>query len=256
MTARQRMVLVAALGAAALGGLALVRHRPQGAASSPPAVATVDPAQRLESVERAVADRNKDEGRERRHFEAEGWTIVSAPPPDPRVTGFDPALLAEGREDELRVQLGSTSPNKSNAHRIAQILLLAQDEATREHAALALGRIKSIEGQDEIMRILVGGKLDPDDLGRRQLAALLRPRDLDDDVAARMAELLDSKALTPAEKDQVAFTLALVGLRDGMELPEPVLATISPEARARIEHGKELGQRSFVASGHVHSHGR
>jgi hypothetical protein len=68
--------------------------------------------------------------------------------------------------------------------------------------------------------------------------ALLRPKALDDPLAARMAALLDSSALSGGEKQQVAFTLAMVGLRDGMELPESV--ELSPEAKQLLASMRAL----------------
>ncbi len=251
MSTRNKMLGLAALVAAALA-LVMARRDPATPAAAPTLEAAVSPAARLEEVERVVAERNKNVGKEERVFEADGWEMVSAPPPDPRVTSLDPSLIAEGREDELRVQVASVSPNSNHARRLGQILLMAREPATREHASLALGRIRTAEAQDEIVRVLTSGKLDPEDYGRRQLAALLRPTDLDDEIAARMANLLDSEALTSVEKEQVAFTLALVGLRDGMQLPENVLATVSPTARGLIEHMTEMGQRNFLVRGHDH----
>lgn len=256
MLSRRSLVVLGLIAAAVIALLAIRSRRGASQPAAGKAAATdAAAAERLARVERVVAERNKHNGEEERRFEQAGWKMVSAPPPDERVTSLDPSLIAEGREDELRVQAASTTPSDSAAHHLAQIVLMAQQPATREHAALALGRIHSAEAQEEIMNLLTGGKLAVDDIGRSQLAALLRPTDLDDEVAAKMADLLDHKALTPVEKDQVAFTLALVGLRDGMALPASVLATMSPEARARVAHMTEVGSRSFLARGHEHGHG-
>jgi hypothetical protein len=258
-----RRSLIAALLAAAAAAFLATSRGDEATVAAPAAEQDLadDVAERLAAVERVVAERNRSAAQEQRVFEADGWEIVSAPPPDPRVTDLDPSLLAEGREHDLRHQIGSTTPQNGQARRIAQILVLAKDEATRESAALALGRIRTAQAQEEILNVLSSGKLKPDDLGRSQLAALLRPVDLDDEIAARMADLLDSQAITGAEKEQVAFSLGLVGLRDGMELPDAVLATMSPEARALLVKMKELGAKSFLAHGspgrdvhHHHSH--
>jgi len=68
---------------------------------------------------------------------------------------------------------------------------------------------------------------------------LLRPNGLDDELAARLAAQLDGATLTPIEKKQLAFTLALVGLRDGMKLPD---GAVSPAARQLIDQMTALAQ--------------
>ena len=181
---------------------------------------------------------------------AAGWKMVSSPPPDLRLVDLDPSLIAAGREKELRTQLASTVPAPQHARRVAEIALAAHDPVTRESAVDALSRIRTPEAKDELIGLLTSGKLDPEDLGRRQLAALIQPADLDDEVAAKMAGLLDNDALTPREKKQVAFTLALVGLRDGMTLPDRVAETMSPQALALVGEMTALGRRSFIAHAH------
>jgi hypothetical protein len=209
-------------------------------------------ADQVAAVERQVEVLNRHVGEETRKFEAAGWTMVSAPPPDDRLINFDPGLLSQGREPELRVQLASTVAAPRHARQIAQIVVSASDPATREAAADALGRIASDNAREEIMNILTEGKLGPDDLGRRQLASYLRPSDLDDPQAAKIAGLIDHPALDTAERQQIAFNLALIGIRDGMTLPEPVLASLSPAARNLIAHMTELGSKSFLAHSHKH----
>jgi hypothetical protein len=220
------------------------------AATSPPRVVTAD--ERLAAVERVVNARNQGVGDEVRKFEADGWVMVSESPPDESLTEFDPGLLGKGQEEELRVQMASTVPAPRHARRIAQIAVTAREPATREAAADALGRINTEEAREAIIDILTGGKLDPDDLGRRQLTAYLRPADLDDPQAAKIAGLLDSEKLTGAEHQQIAFNLALIGIRDGMTLTDTVLETLSPEARALISQMTELGSKSFLAHSHAH----
>jgi hypothetical protein len=68
----------------------------------------------------------------------------------------------------------------------------------------------------------------------------LRPRALDDELAVRLAAQLDGATLTPVEKQQLAFTLALVGLRDGMRLPD---GAVSPAAKQLIDRMAALAQR-------------
>lgn len=250
---RSRRFFALVLAAAALAGLLAWRGTAHETSRTSTTAAATGPAAQLAAVERVVAERNQKVGQEEKVFEADGWKMVDAPAPDPRVVALDPSLIAEGREAELNIQVGSVSPSKNKAHKLAQIILLAKEPATREHAADALGRIRTPEAAGEIVDLLTSGKIDPEDLGRRQLAALLKPVDLDDGTAARMAGLLDSDKITPVEKDQIAFTLALVGLRDGMQLPDDVLATLSPEARAKLVHMTDVAQRPYLAGGHVHS---
>jgi hypothetical protein len=256
---RTRRTAAAALCLAALAVIGVLALRSDDPATSPhTVVAAASPegvnAEQLEKVQRVIDERNAQAGEERRVFERDGWEIVSAPAPDPRVTDIDPALLTEGREPELRLQLASTTPAVATAHNVAQVVLMAKEEATREAAALALGRMRSPRAQQEILDLLTRGGLEPGDLARDHLVSLLRPVDLDDEIAARMADLLGSDAMTAAEKKQIAFSLALIGLRDGMELPEPVLATMSPESLALLAQMKDLGARSFLALGHKHAH--
>jgi hypothetical protein len=250
-----RTAAVVAVAALALLAVGFVRIGARSERRASDRAGVGDPGDRsrpLDEVERIVAERNQKEKRSEQDFRAAGWTLVDADPPDPRVTGFDPTLLAAGREPELRVQLASTSASPKDAHRIAQILVQAREPATREAAALALGRIRTPEGRAELIEVLTSGKLDPEDLGRRQLAALIRPVDLDDEIAARMAGLLDSDKITRIEKKQIAFTLALTGLRDGMSLPPAVLDSMSADARALVTQASELGQRQFAIRGDVH----
>ena len=204
-------------------------------------------AKRLAAVERVVEEKNRNRRADENAFIAAGWTMTNSPPPDMQLVSYDPSLIAAGREKELRTQLASTVPPRRYAHRVAQIALLAHEPVTRESAVDALSRIHSSEAQDELIDLLTSRKLEPDDLGRRQLAALIQPPDLDDEIAAKMATLLDSDALTAVEKKQVAFTLAVVGLRDGMSLPDRVTQTMSPKALALLDDMTKLGQRNLIA---------
>src|SRR5437762_1100876 len=82
-------------------------------------------------------------------------------------------------------------------------------------AVEALGRIGTREAQSELLALLAG--LPEEDEARRVIVPLLRPSGLDDEFAARLAAHLDGPVLTATEKKQLAFTLALIGLRDGMK---------------------------------------
>ena len=225
----------------------------EGTDSGPgaPAATDVSGAMQRQAVEATVAARNRDNGREADAFARAGWKMVAEPPPDPRLTALDPSLV-DGRERELRVQIASTTAAARNARNLGRILLTAELPETREAATDALGRIKGDAGKIELIDVLTSGKLAPTDLGRRQIAAYLRPSDLDAELAPRIANLLDSPVVTAAEKEQIAYNLALVGLRDGMTLSDDVLATLSPEARALIDRMKGIGETAFLAHTDTH----
>jgi hypothetical protein len=256
---RRRSIVIGSLLSAALvglGGLWLSRARhaahPDVAvpAGKAPAGAVVDsgksPADRLADVDRVVAERNRAAKKDEDAFKADGWTMVKADSPDARLTSFDPSLLAEGREVELRRQLTSTVGSAGDAGRIATIALEAKDQQTRFAAVDALGHIYGDEAQHALLGLLTGGKLDPDDFVRRQIAPLLRPHDLDDGIALEMAALLDDPRLTTTERHQIAVTLAMVSIRDGMALPDNTLASLSADARASLDQARELVTRRFA----------
>jgi hypothetical protein len=188
-------------------------------------------------VEATVAQRNRDGRRDTEAFTRAGWTMVAEPPPDPRLTALDPALL-HGRERELRVQMASTVAAPELAPRLAAIARAAEEPATRVAAVEALGRIGTPEAQAQLLALLPS--LPAEDEARRQLVALLRPATLDDAFATRLAAQLDGETLTAGEKQQLAFTLALVGLRDGMRLPD---GAVSPAAKQLIDRMTALAQR-------------
>jgi hypothetical protein len=237
---------------AAAGVLGVLATRGATPSTTAAAASHPTPAELLARVEAVVAERNRHVGDEAQRFIADGWQMVDAEPPEARLVDLDPALLRDGREAELRVQLASTVAAPRHARNLGRIARLAPSAATREAAVLALGRIDADLAREELIALLTEDVLAPDDVARRQVAALLRPRDLDDGAAARFAGLLDHPKLTVAEKQQLAFNLALVGLRDGMTLAEPVLASLSPAARRLLDDMTALGSRSFLAHRHHH----
>jgi hypothetical protein len=202
-----------------------------------PAAADSNAAGQRRAVEATVAARNRATARETDAFTRAGWKMVAAPPPDPRLLALDPALV-DGRERELRVQIASTVAAPELAPRLSRIARAAHEPATRVAAVEALGRIGTHEAQAELLALLPD--LPVDDEARRQLVPLLRPNGLDDALATRLAAQLDGPTLTAGEKKQLAFTLALVGLRDGMKLPD---GAVSPSAKQLIEQMTALAQR-------------
>ena len=142
------------------------------------------------------------------------------------------------------MQLLSTVPSPAEAQRVAEIARLAKESATRYAAVEALGHLNAPESTAALYDLLVNGQLDPADDARGQIPGLLRPSALDDPMAAKIALLLDSPSLTMVEKQQIAFTLALLGLRDGMSLDSQL--PLSADARAMIAQATALAQSRFV----------
>jgi hypothetical protein len=266
-------VLLGVVGGAAIfaGAVWLVTHRDQtpsengvGGGRAPAAgrsglgtpsagAGAVDPAA-LEAVRAIVKAKNALEPREADTFRARGWTMVSVPPPDQRLLALDPALLAT-REPELRVQIASNTASPAEVPNLAAIARQAHDPHTRFVAVEALGRVSGPEAQRALRSLLLdknfaGG--DADDPARRQVPALLRPSALDDPWAAELAALLDAPGLDPAARKQIAFTLALVGLRDGMTLAPEVLARLSPAARALVDQMTQLAVAGGLPGGSSH----
>jgi hypothetical protein len=223
-------------------GDAAARGSAEGTDSKPGAPATTDSdvADKQRGVEATVAARNRETARESDAFTRAGWTMVAAPAPDARLLALDPALIDQGggRERELRVQIASTVAAPELAPRLGRIARAAHEPATRVAAVEALGRIGTHEAQTELLALLPD--LPVDDDARRQLVPLLRPNGLDDELATRLAAQLDGGTLTATEKKQLAFTLALVGLRDGMKLPD---GAMSPAAKQLIDQMTALAQR-------------
>jgi hypothetical protein len=189
-------------------------------------------------VEKFVAQKN-GESNEREHFTQQGWTLTKTDPPDAKLVSFDPSLL-QGREDELRQQIASTTANGADAKNLGRIAREARDEHTRVVAVEALGRIRSDEAQEELTGLLKA--LPEGSPARREVAPLLHPADLSSPRAAALAQLLDASDVNPLERKQIAFTLSLVGLRDRSSLPAAVLEKLSPDARALLDSTTSLAQ--------------
>ncbi len=201
----------------------LVRPPAQGAAGR------VDPTL-IAQVRRAVDDNNRAASADRRAAEQDGWKMVEVPPPDERLTKLDPSLLPS-REAELRTQLASTTASPAEVDNLAEIVRRASEEQTRVLAVEALGRAGA-EGQDQLLALL--DQLPQDDRARREVVPLLRPASIDSPLAAALAVRLDSGRLSDVERQQAAFTLAVLSLRDGRPLPAAVQDTLSRGARDLI----------------------
>jgi hypothetical protein len=205
------------------------------------AVQKVD-ANKLREVRAIVAQKNREASADREAFVKDGWEMVSVAPPDHRVVGYDPKLIDAGREHDLQMQLLSTVPSPDQARSVAEIARRAKEEKTRASAVDALGHLNAPEATQALFDLLP--QMDANDPARSQIAALLHPTALDDPMAIKVAMLLDSSSITDLEKQQIAFTLALIGLRDGMTLDAQ--APISANARALIAQMEALAKARFV----------
>jgi hypothetical protein len=205
-----------------------------GPAVQPPSAARPDS---LAAVQKFVAQKNS-EGEAQKFLKA-GWHLDNAPPPDPKLLALDPSLL-ENREPELRQQIATTTASGDQAKNLAAIARDAREEATRVAAVEALGRIRSDDAQEQLTGLL--HTLPDGTLARREVAPLLKPHDLSDARAAKMALLLDDSALDAVERKQIAFTLSLVGLRDQSQLPSAVLEQLSPASRALLTQTTSLAR--------------
>lgn len=180
------------------------------------------------SVARLVAEQNVQSKKEAERFVAAGWTMVEVAPPDAQLVQLDPALL-NGREPELRAQMTSTAASSADAPRLAEIARRASSAETQVAAVEALGRAGGESAQHELQGLLT--TLPQGSAARREVAPLLRPSSLSDPRALELARLLDSPSLDPAERQQLAFTLALVGLRDQSALPAAALAGLPADSQ-------------------------
>jgi hypothetical protein len=189
---------------------------------------------RAAAVAKFVARKN-GESHDQESFTRAGWQMVDVPPPDAKLVSLDPSLLGS-RETELRQQIATNTPSADQAANLARIVREAQEEQTQAAAIEALGRIRSDESQDQLLDLLQ--TLPEESRPRREIAPLLRPRDLSDPRAGTLAQLLDSPRLNRVERKQIAFTLALIGLRDRTALPDGV--QLSTSSRALLDEMTSL----------------
>lgn len=194
---------------------------------------------RLSAVQKLIAQKNSDSGRQQQQFVRAGWQMIDVPPPDAKLLALDPALLGS-RESELRQQVATTVASPDRAANLARIAREGHQESTQVAAVEALGRIAGDAAQDQLLDLL--HTLPDGTLARREVAPLLHPRDLADPRAAQLAQLLDSTDLNAVEKKQVAFTLSLVALRDRSSLPQGALDALSQDARALLASTTSLAQ--------------
>jgi hypothetical protein len=188
-----------------------------------------------------VAERNAEASREAQAFVGDGWTLVEAPEPDPLLVSSSPVLLPQ-RESELLAQLASAPPGPEYLENVVEVAVRAKELHTRVAAVEAIALMGDGRPQRELLGLM--SRLPPEDEARRIVVSRLRPLVSEDSTALAMAALLDSAQVTPEEKEQVAWTLALVNLGDRAPWPPALNSAVSPHARALLERANELAQRS------------
>jgi len=192
-------------------------------------------------VDAIVAERNGEASREAQAFVSEGWTFVEAPEPDPLLVSSSPALLPQ-REAELSVQLASAPPGPEYLENVVQVAAGGRELRTRIAAVEAIARMGDGRPQRALLELL--NRMPPDDDARRVVVSRLRPSGSEGPTALAMAALLDSPYVSRAEKEQLAWTLALVSLGEGASLPPTWYFAASPRARALVERAYVLARRS------------
>ncbi len=204
---------------------------------------------RLRLVQDEVARLNKQSHADVESFTKAGWKMVGdVPPPDHKLVAYDPSLLKQGREAELRAQLASTIPTSATAHNVGDIARDAVDPQTRYRAVEALGRSSAPSSLQELYDLMASHTLAVGDPARGDLASLLQPSSLSDPLAPQIAKLLDDPQVTAIEKQQIAFTFALIGGRDGTSLDAETLASLSPDARALLVQMKTQAEQGFLTA--------
>src|SRR5438128_2111717 len=100
---------------------------PTSTPAAPAVTAAPDPADRrvdavkLREVQAVVAEKNREASKDREAFLKDGWTMVAVPPPDHALVNYDPRLISEGRERDLKQQLLSTVPSVESVRRVGEI---------------------------------------------------------------------------------------------------------------------------------------
>jgi len=234
--------VVVAVGVVAAVVAALLWWHGESATSNhaSPAEPPTEAARPRDLVGLVVVERNREEHGQRRAFEDDGWTFVNVAEPDHALLAVSPALLP-AREAELRAQLASAPPGVEHLANVVVVATSARDAATRIAAVEAISRMRVDAAQRALVELLP--KLAANDPARRVLVPLLRPASASDESIAELIALLDSPAIASDEKEQIAMTLAMLSLRDGVPLNQPM----STAARALIERMTSLATRAHTA---------
>jgi len=197
--------------------------------------ASADP-KLVADVARDVAAKNASEPKAFDALAADGWSLVeNVPAPEPGELAYSPDLLISNA-DVLRVQLASTTP-PSEAVASVETIALQSSGDMRLTAIGALGRVHSSDAIASLTRLIA--RFTDDEEARRTAAPLLIPSSLQDASVSAIAALLESNVLGEVEKNQIAFNLAAVGLRDNSTLSLP----LSSSAAERIAKMRALIQQ-------------
>ena len=221
----------------AKNGKAQAPPTPPTQAAAPPAS---DPTQaqreqEAREVQAEVDANNALEDADKKAFVGAGWTLVNgiAPADDALVT-YAPALLSE-REAELRAQLASTTPKVGDIANLLAIIHQTHSDDVRFTAIDALGRIDDDQAGAALYALLTDGTLPSDASLRGMVASLLRPDNLDADLAAQMVSALDRGDLSARVRAQIATNLAMLSLRDGV-----AVRGLSPAGAALVDQARML----------------
>lgn len=173
--------------------------------------AGADP-QALADAQKQAASNNDKEAADVAAFSSNGWALVEPQVPDLELVGFNPALLAAGRESDLRMQLASTTPKAEDVANIVTIAQQTQNDDVRSQAVRALSRVETPAAQQGLMTLALS--FPATDEARQHALASLRPPSVSDPLTVAVAKLIADTRLSESEQNQLAFTIALLEARD------------------------------------------
>lgn len=184
---------------------------------------------KLSEVQAEVAANNAMEAADKNAFNQSGWVFLdNVAAPDEQVLRFDPALL-DGRENELRAQLASTTPKAIDIPNISQIIRTSQNPDLRFTAIEALGHINDEQAGVALLALLTDSVFADGDPNAALVSSLLQPSDLDTALGESMVRALDHSGLSLIVKRQIATNLAVLSLRD-----EHAVRGLSPFGRTLL----------------------
>lgn len=168
-----------------------------------------DRVRRRVAVSKIVNQRNQESAQQIRAFEEDGWKMVVVPPPDPQITGLDPAVLGT-RENEIQVQLSSNSYAGPLLEKVREIALKTQSEKTRYLAIDSLGRSPDVHSQELLIQVYQNPAIQSDD--RKQILGYMRPSRSDDSVADFLVAQIADPRVPESMKRQAAFPLIAMSM--------------------------------------------
>ncbi len=197
------------------------------AAAGPPGVPAGADLTQLAGVQQQVDTNNAADAADTQGFSSNGWHLVTAVQPDVALVGFDPTLIVQGRESDLRMQLATTTPKVQDIANIVTVATQSQNADVRTQAVEALGRSNASEAQAALANLVT--QLQPGEVARERALGALHPTSLADPATQQVIGLIDDNRLSDAEQTQVAFTLALMQMRE-----QTPIANLSVNAVTRI----------------------